>query len=79
MKEPLNCSAMESVCRQRATLYPEESWKWLAEAEKWNHKAFEHLGITRQQATSCAEANSTYVRPSGGSQKHVSTGCVDGQ
>jgi hypothetical protein len=41
MKELLQCRAMESVCRQRATFYPQESWKWLAEAEMWNHKAFE--------------------------------------
>lgn len=40
MKKLLRYRAMESVCRQRATFCPEESWKWLAEAEMWNHKAF---------------------------------------
>ena len=42
MNELLRCRGMESLCRQRATFYPEESWKWLAEAEMWNHKVFEH-------------------------------------
>ena len=41
MNELSRCRGMESLCRQRATFYPEESWKWLAEAEMWNHKAFE--------------------------------------
>lgn len=41
MNELMRCRAMESLCRQRATFYPEESWKWLAEAEMWDHKAFE--------------------------------------
>jgi glucokinase len=41
MNELVRCRAMESLCRQRATFYPEESWKWLAEAEMWDHKAFE--------------------------------------
>lgn len=59
MKKLLRYRAMESVCRQRATFCPEESWKWLAEAEMWNHKAFgcpdrpetSNVG-TRQSATS---------------------------
>lgn len=42
MKELLSCRAMESMCRQCAALYPEENWKWLAEAEMWNHRALEH-------------------------------------
>lgn len=40
MNELVRCRAMESLCRQRATFYPEESWKWLAEAEMWDHKVF---------------------------------------
>jgi hypothetical protein len=41
MKELLRCRAMESRCRQRAALYPAESWKWMAEAEMWQHKALD--------------------------------------
>ncbi|MCK1541747.1 hypothetical protein IVA87_20030 [Bradyrhizobium sp. 147] len=31
--------AMASLCRQTAALYPERSWKLLAEAEYWEHLA----------------------------------------
>jgi len=30
---------MESLCRQSAVFHPLESWRLLAEAEMWNHKA----------------------------------------
>lgn len=41
MNELLRCRAMEELCRTRAAFFPDESWKWFAEAEMWNHKAFE--------------------------------------
>ncbi len=33
--------AMESLCRQSAVFHPLESWRLLAEAEMWNHKALQ--------------------------------------
>jgi hypothetical protein len=41
MKELRTCRAMESLCRQRASFYPEDSWKHLAEAEMWRHRAMD--------------------------------------
>jgi hypothetical protein len=41
MKELLTCRAMESMCRQRAAFFPGESWKYLAEAEMWRHRALD--------------------------------------
>jgi hypothetical protein len=35
--------AMESLCRQRAVFRPLESWRLLAEAEMWHHKALEEI------------------------------------
>jgi hypothetical protein len=35
--------AMESLCRQRAVFRPQESWRLLAEAEMWHHKAQEEI------------------------------------
>jgi hypothetical protein len=32
---------MESMCRQRASFYPGEAWKYLAEAEMWHHKGMD--------------------------------------
>ena len=31
--------AMESLCRQSAVFHPDESWRLLADAEMWQHKA----------------------------------------
>ncbi len=41
MKELLRARAMESMCRQRPWFYPEEGWKFLAEAEMWKHRALD--------------------------------------
>jgi len=35
---------MESMCRQRASFYPGEAWKFLAEAEMWHHRSMDLLG-----------------------------------
>jgi hypothetical protein len=35
MNDPIGCRDMELLCRQRATLNTQHSWKWLGEAERW--------------------------------------------
>ena len=52
MKELAYCRAMESLYRQGAALHPEDSWKLLAEAEKWHHRALDQI------ASHFAECNS---------------------
>ena len=27
------------ICRQQAALHPEANWRWLSEAERWEHLA----------------------------------------
>ena len=39
MKDLARYRAMESLCRQSAVFHPLESWRLLAEAEMWHHKA----------------------------------------
>jgi hypothetical protein len=39
MKDLVRYRAMESLCRQSAVFNPLESWRLLAEAEMWHHKA----------------------------------------
>lgn len=63
MKELLSCRAMESVCRQRAALYPEENWKWLAEAEMWNHRAFEHPEINSEERNAATSRRLPFATP----------------
>jgi hypothetical protein len=41
MQDLIRCRHMELLSRQRATFFPEESWKWLGEAERWQHLAHE--------------------------------------
>ena len=39
MKEMLGYRALGSLCRQRAVFDPDHSWKWLGQAERWEHLA----------------------------------------
>ena len=43
MKNLVRYRAMESLCRQNAVFRPLESWRLLAEAEMWHHKAQDAL------------------------------------
>ena len=43
MKDLVRYRAMESLCRQSAVFHPLESWRLLAEAEMWHHKAEEEI------------------------------------
>ena len=43
MKDLARYRAMESLCRQSAVFHPLESWRLLAEAEMWHHKAQDEI------------------------------------
>ena len=43
MNELVRYRAMESLWRQSAVFRPLESWRLLAEAEMWHHKAEEEI------------------------------------
>jgi hypothetical protein len=43
MQDLVRYRAMESLCRQSAVFHPLESWRLLAEAEMWHHKALEEM------------------------------------
>jgi hypothetical protein len=47
----------ELRCRQRAMYDPAQSWKWLAEAEMWEHKAHEYRALQQRTAAN-SEAKS---------------------
>jgi hypothetical protein len=44
MNDPIGCRDMELLCRQRATLDIQHSWKWLGEAERWKDLAHREIG-----------------------------------
>jgi len=43
MNDLVRYRAMESLCRQSAVFHPLESWRLLAEAEMWHHKAQQEI------------------------------------
>jgi hypothetical protein len=43
MEDLVRYRAMESLCRQSAVFHPLESWRLLAEAEMWHHKAEQEI------------------------------------
>jgi hypothetical protein len=53
MEDLVRYRAMESLCRQSAVFRPLESWRLLAEAEMWHHKALQEI-TTR--STRCHDA-----------------------
>jgi hypothetical protein len=52
MKDLARYRAMESLCRQSAVFHPMDSWRLLAQAEMWHHKALDEM-------TSGPELNAT--------------------
>ncbi len=72
MKKILSYRAMGSLCRQQAVFHPENSWKWLGQAERWEHLAdaeiaslFEECNITSSSdmANSGAPSDAHDTRP----------------
>jgi hypothetical protein len=43
MENVVRYRAMESLCRQSAVFHPLDSWRLLAQAEMWHHKALEEI------------------------------------
>jgi hypothetical protein len=39
MENAQNCRTMALLCRQQAVLHPDQKWKWLGQAERWEHLA----------------------------------------
>jgi hypothetical protein len=45
MQDLVRYRAMESLCRQVAAFRPLESWRLLAEAEMWHHRALQEIAL----------------------------------
>jgi hypothetical protein len=39
MDNAQHCRSMALLCRQLAVLHPDQNWKWLGQAERWEHLA----------------------------------------
>jgi hypothetical protein len=49
MSDIADCRAMELLCRQRAKADPENSWKWLGQAERWHELGRNQIAWRFQQ------------------------------
>jgi hypothetical protein len=67
MEDLVRYRAMESLCRQSAVFRPLESWRLLAEAEMWHHKALEEI---TNRSIECNEA------PAAGALAHTTVLCT---
>jgi hypothetical protein len=54
MKDLARYRAMESLCRQSAVFHPLESWRLLAEAEMWHHKAEDEIAARSVECNALA-------------------------
>ena len=62
MENAQQCRAIALLCRQQASFHPQDSWKWLAQAERWEHLAHARL-VVRAEAHSPASAKSVSSVP----------------
>jgi hypothetical protein len=47
---------MALLCRQQAAYHPEQSWKWLGQAERWEHLADASFVLRANAAQSPAKS-----------------------
>jgi hypothetical protein len=52
MKSASHYRALASLCRQSAAYNPDESWKLLGQAERWEHLAEQELASPFQECNS---------------------------
>jgi hypothetical protein len=62
MENAQQCRAIALLCRQQASIHPQDNWKWLAQAERW-----EHLADARpiQKAEALRAASTVPANPAG--------------
>jgi hypothetical protein len=76
MKDLARYRAMESLCRQSAVFNPLDSWRLLAEAEMWHHKALEE--IDSRSLECCTPPTAARARPETVSSTRDGSGMVVG-
>ena len=66
MENAQQCRAIALLCRQQASIHPQDSWKWLAQAERWEHLAEARL-VLKAEAPKSANSNAAKSANSVGS------------
>jgi hypothetical protein len=71
MKKILSCRAMGSLCRQQAVFHPENSWKWLGEAERWEHLAHAEIASHFRECNTSGSSNPVPAEAGAPSDAHA--------
>jgi hypothetical protein len=69
MENAQQCRAIALLCRQQASIHPQDNWKWLAQAERWEHLA-DSRPVLKAEAPKPAKSRPANDRPA----KSVGTG-----
>jgi len=78
MKDLVRYRAMESLCRQSAVFHPHESWRLLAQAEMWHHKAEDELAARSVRGDIAASAGALVQTESKGAAAGASRSLGEG-
>ena len=62
MKNVRSYRAMALLCRQQAVFHPEKSWKYLGDAERWEHLAEAEISDPFNQCNTM-RAEAAEIRP----------------
>ena len=62
MENAQQCRAIALLCRQQVSFHPQDSWKWLAQAERWEHLAAARL-VLKAEAPKPANAKPANPAP----------------
>ena len=76
MKDLARYRAMEALCRQSAVFHPLESWRLLAQAEMWHHKAEDEIAARSLECDAVAPMGvvaQTALLPRAGEKSRIAT------
>ncbi|SHN81640.1 hypothetical protein [Bradyrhizobium erythrophlei] len=62
MENAQQCRAIALLCRQQVSFHPQDSWKWLAQAERWEHLADARL-VVRAETPIAANSKPASLAP----------------
>jgi len=67
MENAQQCRAIALLCRQQVSFHPQDSWKWLAQAERWEHLADARLVLNAEapKSANAKPANPVPANPVG--------------
>lgn len=63
MQDVRRYRAMGQLCRQQAVLHPQDGWKWLAQAARWEDLAEAEIAATFEECNAAASECNDLTQP----------------